>query len=294
MRQQSFASPEEAVAFFAAERARAKPESPEDFVLEHYGVKGMKWGVRKEAEGAGANEKVGDPVTIATGVVYAAVLFAPLLLPAKDIVQDVIRDARSEKKNAAWKKKPELGKPAPPMDIDGIQKSVVKQVNPNFGRAGTKMNCRRCTMAYEMRRRGYDVKATKTNTANQQEANGLKRLTPNKNHESVWGEKQISTTSALTFASPEKRSADIFAALAKHPDGARGEVTVGWHMGGGHSMAWEMIRGKPIIFDAQTGDVFRSPAAFTKHAHMVADAAYTRTDTLKMDEAFLRRWVSNV
>src|SRR4029077_17292919 len=41
-------------------------------------------------------------------------------------------------------------------------KEVVAPINPGYGDLGTKMNCRRATFAYEMRRRGYDVKATKS------------------------------------------------------------------------------------------------------------------------------------
>jgi hypothetical protein len=46
------------------------------------------------------------------------------------------------------------------MSPDAILKEVVAPINPGYGEIGTKVNCRRCTFAYEMRRRGNDVKAT--------------------------------------------------------------------------------------------------------------------------------------
>ncbi len=48
------------------------------------------------------------------------------------------------------------------LDPNEVFEKVVKEVNPDFGDIGTKMNCRRATFAYEMRRRGYDVQATRT------------------------------------------------------------------------------------------------------------------------------------
>lgn len=41
-------------------------------------------------------------------------------------------------------------------------RDVIRGVNPKYGQPGSKMNCRRCTFTYEMRRRGYDVEATRS------------------------------------------------------------------------------------------------------------------------------------
>ena len=38
------------------------------------------------------------------------------------------------------------------------------------------MNCRRCTFAYELSRRGYDVQATKTLIGTGQDANGMNQM----------------------------------------------------------------------------------------------------------------------
>lgn len=46
------------------------------------------------------------------------------------------------------------------MSPEAIMREVVAPINPGYGNLGTKVNCRRCTFAYEMRRRGNDVKAT--------------------------------------------------------------------------------------------------------------------------------------
>lgn len=48
------------------------------------------------------------------------------------------------------------------MTPDEIIQNVSKGVNPNYASAGGQMNCRRCSFAYELRRRGFDVAATPT------------------------------------------------------------------------------------------------------------------------------------
>jgi hypothetical protein len=46
------------------------------------------------------------------------------------------------------------------MSADELLTHVVKPVNPGYSTPGGKMNCRRATYAYELRRRGFDVHAT--------------------------------------------------------------------------------------------------------------------------------------
>ena len=80
--------------------------------------------------------------------------------------QFVTRDERA----VPWKSNPELAKPG--MTEDDIFRDVVQPINPGYGDPGTKVNCRRATYAYEMRRRGYDVAATKTTNGLGQDLSG--------------------------------------------------------------------------------------------------------------------------
>lgn len=263
--------------------------------LEHHGVKGMKWGVRKERETssrAGADQKLAgvDPVLVGIGLALAA----HVAIGAYSNLRDSGKHHQKKNANVAFKKKPELAKK---MDADEILDKVVKPTNPDFPGMGTKMNCRRCTLTYEMRRRGYDVEATKTFWATGQETSGIRQATQNYNQgkgESPWGQKQIGGEKKFpSQASSEARSNAIFSALAQHPEGARGELAVEWDMMGGHSMAWEVVKGKPVIFDAQSSKVYKDAASFKENAGSVVDAAYTRTDNIKLDEHFLKRWMIN-
>lgn len=64
---------------------------------------------------------------------------------------------------------------------DSVLSNVVKGVNPNYDNAGGQMNCRRCSLTYELRRRGFDVEATPTSVGTGHTETGLiNALTPGK------------------------------------------------------------------------------------------------------------------
>lgn len=284
IRQQPYASPGEALEALGS--------------LEHHGVKGMKWGVRKDEQTGGGKAGV-DPVTAAIGAAYVGIFLAAAYKTVRDIRRyktDSGEHIQKQNANVPWKKKVDLAKKAPPMTVATLQSKIVKQVNPEFPNAGTKMNCRRCTFAYEMRRRGYDVTSTKSHFALGQDLEGLQTATmagAKKHYESVWGEKQVAPPHEFARQTPQRKSELIFESLGKYPNGARGELAVGWNFGGGHSMAFEVVNKKPVIFDTQNGVTYKSPAAFAKYTPITGVAAHTRTDNVTLDEQFLRRWMVN-
>lgn len=291
IRLQPYASPGEAL------------EAPR--YLEHHGVKGMKWGVRKDDK-TGPDGKAGiDPILAAIGAVYVGIFLRLGYVTVRDIRRMKTDSGEEHQKlnaNVAWKKKPGLSKKAPPMTVKTLQSQVIKQVNPDFPKPGTKMNCRRTTFTYEMRRRGYDVTATKSHFATGQDLGGLmtatrsltKDQTAKKDYESLWGEKRVrGGDKPFAKQTPERKSELIFESLGKYPNGARGELAVGWNFGGGHSMAFEVVNKKPVIFDTQNGVAYPTPASFAKYTPITGEAAHTRTDNIPLDEHFLRRWMVN-
>lgn len=222
-------------------------------------------------------------------------------------------------KTPSWKSNPALADKS--LDANGIFEKVVKQINPNYGEFGTKMNCRRATFAYEMRRRGHDVVATRTSNGRGQDISGIYNvLHPHADlvHPGRGGvatrtlsemfKKKIGRgetpfldrATKMSFMgrnridlSAGRWDSRIFSAIAKHPNGSRGELGVKWGVGGGHSMVWEIINGKPVIFDAQSGKKFTSTASFLKQFQDagIADAAITRLDNVPLNEDFLLRWL---
>lgn len=219
---------------------------------------------------------------------------------------------KGEKVVSPWRAKPELADPN--LDAEGILSKVVKKINPKFGQPGTSMNCRRCTFAYELRRRGKDVAATRTTFASGQHAGGTynalnpgeKLLPAGKGYGLLYkarrpgaARKAVETfgnnfgKNAIDEASPK----GIFHALSKLPNGARGELGVQWHVGGGHSVAWEIVKGRPVIFDTQSGKVFKESKDLVNFLDEkgldIAKAGWTRLDNEVLNEDFLLRWLKN-
>lgn len=224
--------------------------------------------------------------------------------------------------NAGWKRNSDLsGK----MSSEEIMKKVVPAINPNYGAIGTKVNCRRCTIAYELRRRGLDVAATHTVSGAGQSDLGLVSAThpgisPLKLLRAQYMEEyhQIQTNDKIlptpvqdmlnraiktpglngkdfNLLNPVEKSAKIFSLLERNPEGARGELSMSWLGGGGHSMAWEIINGKAHIFDAQSGEEFPSLHRFgVGVAQLIKEASITRLDNVNLNEDWVRRWARNV
>ena len=218
----------------------------------------------------------------------------------------------------AFKKKSEL---AGTKTVDEIMRDVIRGVNPKYGQPGSKMNCRRCTFTYEMRRRGYDVQATRSTKGVGQTGLGLAySVTPGKKgptgifpalnelmkpsfgKESLLddfagfsGSKSSISLEGITGSKDPKSfgAQAIFKSLSKEPDGSRGELGLGWSLGAGHSVAYEIIGGKPIIFDAQSGKKAEKIEDFIKIFPTVSSAGYTRLDNIELNEDFLKKWVKN-
>lgn len=193
---------------------------------------------------------------------------------------------------------------------DQIRSLVVSDINRGYPtEIGSGMNCRRCTFAYELRRRGLDVAATRTPTGEGQHVVGLFNAL-DKEHQDLTLKKYMklvesdaphinrimdmamSSGSAKAFDAPD--AATIFSRLAREPDRSRGELGVFWSAGGGHSMAYEIIDGIPHIFDCQTGEVYKNASDLHINLPDMVQAGFTRLDNVDLDTKFLRRWVKNV
>jgi hypothetical protein len=218
------------------------------------------------------------------------------------------------------------------MTADEIMHTVVKPINPNYGEVGTKMNCRRCTFAYELRRRGYDVKATKSASGTGQTVAGLLNaiepgsdvgtspigiltqlakerksggdLTALVNQGGGLGRSVVDfgPRTVRTLAGNEvkvplstvEKTEVLFKHLAQYPDRSRGELGVKWAMGGAHSMAWEVIDGVPHVFDTQTGTSYNAKEFLDKLGPSVSEAGTTRLDNVGLNGKFLGKWIRNV
>lgn len=207
------------------------------------------------------------------------------------------------------------------LDMDPKKAALLAhKINPEYGKLGTTKNCRRCTLSYEMTRRGYQVEATKTLTGRNQNMGGIYSVLT-KDKVDIDGPKQargvmlkgaLDTTFGretkasrfVDFASRRDITRKAFSgdmiedhkkmakAFSAFPDKSRGEIEVSWRGGGLHSMAWEVMKGKPVIVDAQTHEVYSSIADFmTKKGDMVSNFALTRLDDVDLNPDILKRWM---
>lgn len=205
-------------------------------------------------------------------------------------------------------------------NADDLLKTVGKDVNPNYASLGGQMNCRRCTFAYELRRRGYDVQATTSalgvgqsesgyiNAVNQKEKKrysiksmstpvslGRKIATPLDGDKRLRNVESARLSVAKNKGEPIK-SSQISKLLGNQPNGARGEIV--FNQGKfAHSLAYEIVNNKPYAFDTQKGQMFD----LSKHGFSQFQAKWgdtqevniTRLDNVDLDESFLARWATN-
>lgn len=177
-------------------------------------------------------------------------------------------------------------------------------------------NCAYCTAAYELRRRGYDVKAAEAIVGvdlishpdlmfKGAKANPLIDVTDYKKDKEgnyildKYGEKQL-TFSAQLFPKgiSKQQFNDIEKELVKQGEGARGNI-YGLFAGSafaGHSMAYEIVNGKLCIIDAQVGSV-HDGSSITKSPYQdlqnFRELYYTRTDNLKINDKLINNFVTD-
>lgn len=196
---------------------------------------------------------------------------------------------------------------------------LTKTLNPGYKTIkGGKINCRRATFAYELNRRGYDVAATASEFAWGQDnigrstamgkrmnvANPLSMLNIARAHGKTTG--NVGDIKKIASIDTDGDISNIIKALSTHPDGARGEFVMNMIAKKnpkkpktfGHSVAWEIIDGKPHIFDGQIGRSFPADevglaAIFRGWGGTPSTTQITRLDNVDLNLDFLNRWAQN-
>ena len=264
-----------------------------DTELYHYGVKGMKWGVRRTPEQLGhrpskskqspsdSNDKeYGNPAMLIPLAPYALMLTTVAATRGYQWCRS--KGYAKEREKAELEKQTGLKLKAKEMSW----KEDVKRVNPDYYKGSDEVthNCMMCTTAYDLRRRGYDVAAAKTEAGFSTKQ--IKKWYPNAKIKTVSGRDQYGRFSA------ERQTEKVVSELTKQGEGARGNIMVTWKgTGGGHSMAYEVRNGKVNIIDAQTNTVYNKPSKILNYCY--DGISYARLDNVAFDKKQIKGCIAD-
>ena len=172
-------------------------------------------------------------------------------------------------------------------------------INPGYKnfKQNTKNNCSHCVTAYELRRRGYDVRAT-LSTRGETLLDMLK-VFPKAKHrilykpiKSVVTNNEDGTKNVRLATIHESQKYDVLEFnLLKHGDGARGNLLVTWASLGGHCIAWENQKGKVILRDCQSNKTYSDRKDVEKLLKNTIIADYYRTDNVDFNVKKAKEYV---
>lgn len=140
---------------------------------------------------------------------------------------------------------------------------------------GYTQNCAYCTLAYDMRQRGYNVEASSVSqdTANTEEV-----------IESWYKGGEFTHASSTNPKDIEKEI------LENNPEGSRGQFCCFWSGGGGHSLVYEVKGGEVWIRDCQVGRKMKLKN-YNMSQYFTKDRRYRpmfmRTDNLELTDRSL-------
>lgn len=223
--------------------------------LYHYGIKGQKWGVRNgppypltESKKSNRekrikktmNKSIGDSgdilkvsaITLSVTTAYTALLAGAIRLSARhNMVRERDKHLETNKAEIKQIKKPHSEE----QDQEAINKVGYDSNKPEY-----RMNCTMCTTAYDLRRRGYDVKA-ETSFFGRTEKDVVS-----------W----YKNTTKNDFRKTKSYS-ELKTMFKNQPDGSRGNLITGvGPYDSKHSMVWEKKNGKVVIRDCQSNKIY--------------------------------------
>ena len=152
--------------------------------------------------------------------------------------------------------------------------------NPEYSKGGVyKNNCISCALAYDMRRRGYDVEAMPVDTTSATNGSLPVQLGFYK------GEKlEIFEVPK----DPDVAMKQFVNNLLGYGDGSRGMLRIRWKNGDGHAAVWEVDDGSVVVRDPQNNTI----VDLLDYMRRAKTFYYFRTDNLEPTEK-VTRFVKN-
>ena len=152
--------------------------------------------------------------------------------------------------------------------------------NPKYSKGGVyKKNCISCALAYDLRRRGYDVEAASIDTTSVINGSLPVQLGFYK------GEKlEIFEVPN----DPDVAVKQFTKNIVSYGDGSRGMLRIRWKNGDGHAVVWEVNDGSAIVRDPQNNTIID----LSEYMRRAKTFYYFRTDNLEPTEK-VTRFVKN-
>ena len=152
--------------------------------------------------------------------------------------------------------------------------------NPKYLKGGVyKNNCISCALAYDMRRRGYDVESSPIDTTSAMNGSLPVQLGFYK------GEK-LETYEVPN--DPDVAVKQFTKNIVSYGDGSRGMLRIRWKNGDGHAVVWEVNDGSVIVRDPQNNTIID----LSEYMRRAKTFYYFRTDNLEPTEK-VTRFVKN-
>ena len=152
--------------------------------------------------------------------------------------------------------------------------------NPKYLKGGVyKSNCISCALAYDMRRRGYDVESSPIDTTSATNGSLPVQLGFYK------GEK-LETYEVPN--DPDVAVKQFTKNIVSYGDGSRGMLRIRWKNGDGHAVVWEVNDGSVIVRDPQNNTIID----LSEYMRRAKTFYYFRTDNLEPTKK-VTRFVKN-
>lgn len=152
--------------------------------------------------------------------------------------------------------------------------------NPKYSKGGVyKNNCISCALAYDLRRRGYDIEAASIDTTSAVNGSLPVQLGFYKGEKLKMFE---------VPNNPDVAVRQLTKYLLGYGDGSRGILRIRWKNGDGHAAVWEVDNGSVVVRDPQN-NTFVDLSDYMRRAKTFY---YFRTDNLDPTEK-VTRFVKN-
>lgn len=304
------------------------PENDFRYYLQHHGVLGQKWGERngppyplKANQHSTAENKAGWQKSIKRSKVDEGGQDG---LPLFDTINRLKTEADTEKADEI--RKTSISSRTGAIDkTTGFRKRTnndpvevdISNINP--GRKNNikslNNNCVSCSMALELRRRGYDVIAKKSDKPipgayiTIKSFKNAKPIALDKDHilkepktiedykwtefkdkKNWWSVEHKATISAklgkdIEFSNFTKET-------LKKEKNSRGSLFVRWGIGGGHAMSYEVKNGKVIIYDPQVSKIYKTDDEIDKILSHAWSGVSVRLDNLNLNPEEVKKYVA--